>query len=83
MRELGLERLVRDSKAGWVMGPSNEITSQLVGKWALFGANSIDWWNQHVDEPVLMNELGKLDDEGRRKIIEKLSAEMKPAEAAE
>jgi len=30
-----------------------------------------------------MNELGKLDDEGRRKIIEKLSAEMKPAEAAE
>ncbi|WP_373503602.1 acyl-CoA dehydrogenase family protein [Aestuariivirga sp.] len=83
MRELGLERLVRDSKAGWVMGPSNEVTSQLVGKWALFGANSIDWWNQHVDEPVLMNELGKLDDEGRRKIIEKLTAEMTPAKAAE
>jgi alkylation response protein AidB-like acyl-CoA dehydrogenase len=83
MRELDLERLVRDSKAGWVMGPSNEVTSQLVGKWALFGANSVDWWNQRVDEPVLMNELGKLDAEGKRKIIEKLSVELQPAKAAE
>lgn len=83
MRDLDLERLVRDSKAGWVMGPSNEVTSQLVGKWALFGASSLDWWNQRVDEPVLMNELGKLDDEGKRKIIEKLSAELPAARAAE
>jgi len=83
MRDLDLERLVRDSKAGWVMGPSNEVTSQLVGKWALFGSDSIDWWNQRVDEPVLMNELGKLDDQGKRKIIDKLSAELRPSTAAE
>ena len=62
MRDLELERLVRDSKAGWIMAPSNEVTRQLVGKWALLGAEAVDWWNQKVDEPVLMNELGKLDD---------------------
>lgn len=83
MRDLDLERLVRDSKAGWVMGPSNEVTSQLVGKWALFGASSLDWWNQRVDEPVLMNELSKLDAEGKRKIIDKLSSELTPTKAAE
>lgn len=83
MRDLDLERLVRDSKAGWVMAPSNEVTSQLVGKWALFGANSIDWWNQHVDEPVLFNELSKLDDAGKRKIIDKLAGEIAARTAAE
>ncbi len=59
MRDLELERLVRDSKAGWIMAPSNEVTAQLVGKWGLFGSEAIDWWNQKVDEPVLMNELRK------------------------
>ena len=38
MRDLELERLVRDSKAGWIMAPSNEVTTQIVGKWALLGA---------------------------------------------
>jgi alkylation response protein AidB-like acyl-CoA dehydrogenase len=72
MRDLELERLLRDSKAGWVMGPSNEVTRQLIGKWALFGAEAVDWWNQKIDEPVLMNELGKLDEAGRKRIIEHL-----------
>ena len=73
MRSGEIERLVRDSKAGWVMAPSNEVTSQLVGRWALLGPESVDWWNQHVDEPALQNELGKLDGAGRRRIIEQLS----------
>nr|XP_027222737.1 plasma membrane-associated coenzyme Q6 reductase PGA3-like [Penaeus vannamei] len=30
--ELGLERLLRDGKSGWVMGPTNEVIRQLVGK---------------------------------------------------
>lgn len=83
MRDLELERLVRDSKAGWVMGPSNEITAQLIGKWALFGPEAIDWWNQRVDEPVLMNELGKLDEAGKRRIIEKLQSELTAGKAAQ
>jgi alkylation response protein AidB-like acyl-CoA dehydrogenase len=76
MRDLELERIVRDSKAGWIMAPSNEVTAQLIGKWGLFGAGAIDWWNQRVDEPVLMNELGKLDDEGKKRIIDKLASEI-------
>ncbi len=72
MRDLELERLLRDSKAGWIMAPSNEVTRQLIGKWALFGPGAIDWWNQKVDEPVLMNELGKLDAAGKKKIIDHL-----------
>jgi alkylation response protein AidB-like acyl-CoA dehydrogenase len=76
-RHLEIERLVRDSKAGWLMGPSNEVTRQLVGRWALLGAEAVDWWNQHVDEGVLHSELGKLDAAGKRGIIEKLSSELK------
>lgn len=81
MRDLGLERLVRDSKAGWIMGPSNEITAQLVGKWALFGADAVDWWNQRVDEPVMMSEINKLDEAGKRRLIEKLEGELTRAAA--
>jgi alkylation response protein AidB-like acyl-CoA dehydrogenase len=80
MRDLELERLVRDSKAGWIMAPSNEVTAQLVGKWGLFGADAIDWWNQKVDEPVLMNELGKLDAAGKQRIIDRLAAELRGKE---
>lgn len=40
----GLERLLRDSKAGWLMGASNEVLRQIVGKTSLFGLNAIDFW---------------------------------------
>ena len=66
MRANEIERLVRDAKAGWVMAPSNEVSRQIVGRWALLGADSVDWWNQQVDERALRNELGKLDDDGKR-----------------
>ena len=66
MRAAEIERLVRDAKAGWVMAPSNEVSRQIVGRWALLGADAVDWWNQKVDERALHNELGKLDDEGKR-----------------
>lgn len=42
--ELGLERLYRDGKAGWVMAPSNEILRNLVGVAGLSGFSSIDLW---------------------------------------
>ena len=41
---LGLERLLRDGKAGWVMGASNEVLRQVVGKRSLFGPEAIDFW---------------------------------------
>ena len=34
---LGIERYLRDGKAGWVMGPTNEVLRQFVGKSALLG----------------------------------------------
>ncbi|HVY52082.1 acyl-CoA dehydrogenase [Hypericibacter adhaerens] len=72
---LGIERYLRDGKAGWVMGPTNEVLRQFVGKSALLGFESLDYWNQAINERVLNNELKKLDAAGKRKLAEKLMAE--------
>jgi alkylation response protein AidB-like acyl-CoA dehydrogenase len=72
---LGIERYLRDGKAGWVMGPTNEVLRQFVGKSALLGFESLDYWNQAINERVLNNELKKLDAAGKRKLAEKLIAE--------
>jgi alkylation response protein AidB-like acyl-CoA dehydrogenase len=80
-RAAEIERLVRDAKAGWVMAPSNEVSQGIVGRWALLGADAVDWWNQKVDERALRNELGKLDDEQKRRLVEELEAELPRAGA--
>jgi alkylation response protein AidB-like acyl-CoA dehydrogenase len=72
---LGIERLLRDGKASWVMGPSNEVLRQFVGKSALLGFDSLDYWNQSINERVLANELKKMDAAGKRALAEKLLAE--------
>src|SRR5690606_22371929 len=60
-RGLELERYLRDGKAGWVMGPSNEVLRQFVARSALFGFSAVDYRNRTVDERALRNETGKLD----------------------
>lgn len=75
-KDLGLERLVRDGKAGWVMGPTNEVLRQFIGKYALLGMDSLDYWNQRVNERVLHNELKKLDAAGKRRLIDTLASEL-------
>jgi alkylation response protein AidB-like acyl-CoA dehydrogenase len=72
---LGIERYLRDGKAGWVMGPTNEVLRQFVGKSALLGFESLDYWNQAVNERVLQNELKKLDSQAKRKLAEELLSE--------
>ena len=72
---LGIERYLRDGKAGWVMGPTNEVLRQFVGKAALLGFESLDYWNQAINERLLHNELKKLDKRARRELAEKLLAE--------
>ncbi|PYV90516.1 MAG: acyl-CoA dehydrogenase [Acidobacteria bacterium] len=67
---LGIERYLRDGKAGWVMGPTNEVLRQFVGKAVLLGFESLDYWNQAVNERVLQNELKKLDKKGKQKLAE-------------
>lgn len=73
--QLGIERYLRDGKAGWVMGPSNEILRQFVGKAALLGFPSLDYWNQAVNERAIANEVKKMDAEQKRALAERLLAE--------
>jgi hypothetical protein len=82
-RDMGLERYLRDGKAGWVMGPTNEVLRQFVGKSALLGFEVLDYWNQTVNERAIANETKKLDAKGKRALAEKLLAQAGEDEAKE
>ncbi len=43
---------------------------QFVGKYALLGFDSLDYWNQSVNERVLSNELKKLDKDAKKQLAE-------------
>ncbi|MBW4553820.1 MAG: acyl-CoA/acyl-ACP dehydrogenase [Aphanocapsa sp. GSE-SYN-MK-11-07L] len=81
-KDMEIERYLRDGKAGWVMGPTNEVLRQFVGKMALLGIESLDYWNQSVNERVLHNEVKKLDPEGKRKLAEQLLEQAAKDDAA-
>ena len=57
------------------MGPTNEVLRQFVGKAVLLGFDSLDYWNQSVNERMLHNEIKKLDREAKKALAEKLLAE--------
>ncbi len=80
-KDMEIERYLRDSKAGWVMGPTNEVLRQFVGKLALLGIESLDYWNQHVNERVIHNEVKKLDLEGKKKLAAMLLEQAAEEEA--
>lgn len=80
-KDMEIERYLRDGKAGWVMGPTNEVLRQFVGKLALLGFESLDYWNQNVNERVLHNEIKKLDVESKRKLAASLLEQANEAEA--
>lgn len=80
--DMELERYLRDAKAGWVMGPTNEVLRQFVGKAALLGFDALDYWNQTYNRRSVENEIKKLDAEGKRKLAEQLLAEAAAAETA-
>src|SRR5262249_17711399 len=82
-RDMELERYLRDGKAGWVMGPTNEVLRQFVGKSALLGFEVLDYWNQHVNERAIANETKKLDAKGKRALAEKLLAQAAEDETKE
>ncbi len=73
--ELGIERYLRDGKAGWVMGPTNEVLRQFVGKFALLGIESLDYWNQSINERAIDNEVKKMSATQKKALAEKLMAE--------
>jgi hypothetical protein len=63
------------------MGPTNEVLRQFVGKAALLGFDSLDYWNQHVNERAIANETKKLDAAGKRALAARLTAEADEADA--
>ena len=71
-RDMELERYLRDAKAGWVMGPTNEVLRQFVGKAVLLGFESLDYWNQAYNRRSVENEVKKLDAKGKRSLAEQL-----------
>ena len=80
-RDMELERYLRDAKAGWVMGPTNEVLRQFVGKAVLLGFDALDYWNQTYNRRAVENEVKKLDADGKRELAEKLMAEAAEMEA--
>jgi alkylation response protein AidB-like acyl-CoA dehydrogenase len=82
-RDMELERYLRDAKAGWVMGPTNEVLRQFVGKAVLLGFDALDYWNQTYNRRVVENELKKLDSAGKRELAEQLVEQAEQAEGAE
>jgi alkylation response protein AidB-like acyl-CoA dehydrogenase len=73
--EMELERYLRDAKAGWVMGPTNEVLRQFVGKAVLLGFDALDYWNQTYNRRAVENEIKKLDPAGKRELAEQLLSE--------
>ncbi|MEZ5667031.1 MAG: acyl-CoA dehydrogenase family protein [Alphaproteobacteria bacterium] len=80
-KDLGIERYLRDAKAGWVMGPTNEVLRQFVGKAVLLGFGALDYWNQAINERVIYNETKKMTPEQKRALAERLLAEAEPKAA--
>jgi alkylation response protein AidB-like acyl-CoA dehydrogenase len=82
-RDMELERYVRDAKAGWVMGPTNEVLRQFVGKAVLLGFDALDYWNQTYNRRVVENEIKKLDAAGKRELAKQLSEQAEKDEEKE
>ena len=57
------------------MGPTNEVLRQFVGKTALLGIESLDYWNQVVNWRAITNETKKLTADEKREFAQKLLAE--------
>jgi hypothetical protein len=82
-RDMELERYLRDAKAGWVMGPTNEVLRQFVGKAVLLGFETLDYWNQNFNRRAVENEVKKLNAQGKRELADLLIAQADEEEAKE
>lgn len=79
--DLGLERLLRDGKAAWVMGPSNEVLRQLIGNTCLQDLSAVDYWEQKGNERKINHELGKMNLADKKKLAERLAKEVAQEES--
>lgn len=79
--DLGIERLLRDGKAGWVMGPSNEVLRQFVGKTVLENMDVIDYWEQRPNHRTLHHEIKKMSLADKKQLAKELMEELEQEEA--
>jgi len=59
------------------------VLRQFVGKAVLLGFDSLDYWNQHVNQRAIQNETKKLDADGKRALAEQLLAEAEKESAVQ
>ena len=57
------------------MGPTNEVLRQFVGKTALLGMESLDYWNQVVNQRARRERAQEASAEQKRKLAERLLSE--------
>ena len=79
VEQITLEREQADrSREAVLFQLARDVTllRQFIGKYALLGMDSLDYWNQRVNERVLHNELKKLDAAGKRRLIDTLASEL-------
>jgi hypothetical protein len=57
------------------MGPTNEVLRQFVGKTALLGMESLDYWNQVINRRALENEFKKMTADQKKELAEQLLSE--------
>ncbi|XP_068236111.1 uncharacterized protein [Palaemon carinicauda] len=81
--ELGIERLLRDGKAGWVMGPSNEVLRQFVGKTCLMGMEVLDYWEQVPNKRAIHHEMKKMTLQERKELALNLLKDVETEEKGE
>ncbi len=79
-----LERYLRDAKAGWVMGPTNEVLRQFVGKAVLLGFDVARLLEPDATTAARSRTRSRSSTRARkRELAEQLLAEAAEAEAKE
>ncbi|KAF2366586.1 Oxidoreductase FAD-binding domain [Trinorchestia longiramus] len=81
-RELGLERLLRDGKAGSVMAPTTEVLHSIIGQALLLGPQSLDFWVQNPNKRVLHQEMSKMSLSEKEDFLKTLQQEITQEKAS-
>ena len=80
-----VDLLPPDSPAAWLRRGEGIVAWGEAARYETEGpdrfTDAVDWWNQKVDERALRNELGKLNDEEKRRLVDELSGELAEAGA--
>src|SRR5690606_38143863 len=65
-----------DGKAGWITGVTNEVVRQTIGKSALLGEHSIDWYHKSPKMDLVNTEVRRLSKKEKLNLIKYLKEEI-------